>query len=265
MGLSGLSALCILSYTVGGQKAFSIKGFEWYHALSRGDSDGYLQALMKGPSPNPNPDSVTRANETSLGIVPPCVYFYLGRTCSAFGDVQFVYTHEELAVNGGTVSPFDSGGLTKHHAPVCDWPNDRKQSYLKRFSWPSIQLSQRYQEFPGSIPLSQYASLKYHPHHIGPHVPFGVTNDQFHADIWQRDSGNWRAWAWELRVPSGAVSPEMPVKWCSSTQRMEELKSAASDAFEDQEFEHFLNLLRRWKDSAELELVNFPDRLGDGI
>lgn len=169
----------------------------WFHAFNRPDIKVAIAVVRNGPSPNPNPNK-TKANEAVLGVVPPHVYFCLGRAAVAFGEFA-------VAVRGGnhlslgTMCPFDSGGLVERIEPVCGWDQNAKRAYLTEYSWSTADLDAALSKYPGtaSKDLALYLGGESKPPMAGPH---NIWHGRTEADIWARAT-DWRAWSWEGRWP----------------------------------------------------------------
>lgn len=96
----------------------------WFHAFDRPAIPETIDVLRNGPSFHPSPTCTTRVNEGILAIAPPHVYAYLGRPVELFGHTAVSLPIDALT---GTVSPFDTGGLVGHIAPVKDWTQDARR------------------------------------------------------------------------------------------------------------------------------------------
>jgi hypothetical protein len=141
----------------------------WFHAFDRGSPDAVVGVLNEGPVPNPNPKSSTQRNEAILGIDGPCVYAYLGRTSTAFGQRAVALMQEALI---GMVSPFDTGGLVSHIKPVRDWEDDEKREFLRGHSWATDELPVLLALYPGDL-TADYLDGRC-PAEEGPHLRLPV-------------------------------------------------------------------------------------------
>lgn len=198
----------------------------WFHAFSRNTLTDTFEVLRNGPRHHPDPAVRTRVNEEHLGIAPPCVYAYLGRTLETFGTSAISLPQEDVV---GTCTPFDSGGLVDHIAPIRDWAAGSRRSYLQRFSWPSTQLIDRLSEYPTRDPIRVADYLNgVRPSESGPHQLWldarEISEGTLVASIWN-DNVDCRSWLWEARVPNRIPIENNLVKWsCSSATHAEILE-----------------------------------------
>jgi hypothetical protein len=178
----------------------------WFHAFRRQTVVETLTVLRIGPGPNPSPTCTAKVNEAALGISPPQVYAYLGRTTEAFGDSCLLLP---LDPPDGSISPFDSGGLVEHIKPVADWDSSARAQYLSTYSWPSREISSQLSAYPTLDDSAQNAYLHgAQPSCSGPHALWGGPE----ADIWQ-SANDWPAWTWELRCPNLLPTGDRVRRW----------------------------------------------------
>lgn len=190
----------------------------WFHAFSRGNLTDTLEVLRHGPRHHPDATVRTRLNEQELGIAPPSVYAYLGRTLETFGTSALSIAADQVV---GIVSPFDSGGLVDHISPLDTWETEPRRYYLAHYSWPSDQLADRLAVYPTDQPARVAGYLRgTRPPQSGPH-DLWLDNEEAAADplvatIWA-DNDDCRAWLWETRVPEHLPVNDNLVRWsCSS-------------------------------------------------
>jgi hypothetical protein len=190
----------------------------WFHAFSRDNLADTLEVLRHGPRHHPDPTVRTRLNEQELGIAPPCVYAYLGRTLETFGTSALSLPADQIV---GTVSPFDSGGLVEHIAPLNTWQTEPRREYLARYSWSTDGLANLLQIYPTDAPALVAAYLRgTQPAVSGPHElwpdPEGAEEAPLIATIWA-DNEDCRVWLWETRVSEHLAINGNLLRWlCSS-------------------------------------------------
>jgi len=178
--------------------------FLWFRAFNREGAEALLEVLCHGDTPNPNPECTTRKNEEVLGIAPPHVYAYLGKTLPSFGRFA-ISLHSSSPTDlapSGQVSPFDTGGLVEHLRPIRDWDATAKRKYLEQHSWDHEGVSPLLDAWPGHTNSSVAAYLDGdRPTESGPHEALAsVVAELPDVQLWV-NNGDWRAWIWELRVP----------------------------------------------------------------
>jgi len=186
----------------------------WFRAFPLTEPEAIVAVLRRGDQPHSDPAKTTRRNEVLLGIQPPRVYYYLGRTLEEFGAAVVVFDQSSLE---GELSPFDTGGLLDYHQPVCSWEDSARRAFLADFSWSSERLAELLAVYPGQThdAIARYLAAD-RPVYGGP------------ADIWPcqsqlgtiwRDASDWRAWTWECRVvPPTSGQGGLRYWSCSATQ-----------------------------------------------
>ena len=193
----------------------------WFHAFARDTLADTLDVLRHGPRHHPLATVRTRVNEEELGIAPPCVYAYLGRTLETFGTSAISLPVDEVP---GVVSPFDSGGLVDHIVPLDKWETDQRRNYLARYSWPADQLDDLLAAYPtadaGRV-AGYLAGTR--PPQSGPHEVWPDDDDgpSLVATIWA-DNDDCRAWLWETRVPEHLPITNL-VRWSCSSATYDEI------------------------------------------
>ncbi len=179
--------------------------FLWFRAFNRTEAEQLFDVLSKGDTPNPNSDCTTQQNERTLGISPPHVYAYLGKTLPSFGKFGISLEMAGLvtSVPEGQLSPFDTGGLVEHIHPICEWDEEERREYLGQHSWDHRALETLLDTWPGNDPAEQAAYLDGdRPKMRGPHEALAdISGDLPEVELWV-ENGSWRAWVWELRVPA---------------------------------------------------------------
>jgi hypothetical protein len=188
----------------------------WFHAFNRPDVAALLAVLRTGVEV-PAFETTTKQNERVLGINPHCAYAYLGKTLEAFGANAIVVPFDHLQ---GQVSPFDTGGLVRHIAPVSGWADARKQDFLNEFSWASADLEARLGDYPGTDPAAVKSYLDgARPSRNGPaDVWLPAGNALADGDIWRSGGVDGRAWLWEIRSSTGLPTAAQLVGWSCSTE-----------------------------------------------
>lgn len=217
---------CQAEGAVGGLRSLSVlPNFFWFHAFRRKTVAEVVSVLLNGPAPNPNPECETRVHETALGVAPPSVYAYLGRTLEVFGNSAFLLPMASLV---GQVSPFDTGGLIKKIMPVSGWPIDQKQEYLRKFSWSASELPKLLAVYPQTTTVAIRAYLECNnPSQDGPHQLW----DGPEANIWKLNT-DWRAWTWEGRQPD-KLSVGTLARWTCPSDLYDEIQTYAETASAD--------------------------------
>lgn len=199
----------------------------WFHAFNRDSVDETIGVLRNGPTINPSPACTTRLNEVKLAIQPPCVYAYLGHPLPEFGDVVLSLPAQALR---GTVSPFDTGGLVEHIAPVNSWPDDRRQEFLEQYSWQSDELPELLKRYPQNTPPQRRAYLDAsRPLVAGPHLLWPERRGAV-TTIWADMSNERRAWLWEGRSHHQLPVDGDLVYWSCSSPLYGEIRERADDA-----------------------------------
>ncbi|MDB4942641.1 MAG: hypothetical protein JWP97_2175 [Labilithrix sp.] len=180
----------------------------WFHAFDRPDLPKIIEVLRDGPKHHPLPTSETRRNEAELGIEPPHVYAYLGRTLKSFGQNAIALKQPALE---GEVCPFDSGGLLRKIAPVSGRKKAAKAAYLQAYSWPTTALRVLLKTYPSSSQTQHVAYVAMAaPAVDGPHVYWPKRGAA--EPIWTSNT-QWRAWTWEGRSPSPLTTGKHLVRW----------------------------------------------------
>lgn len=218
-------------------------GLYWFHACRRETPAQFLAVLRDGIEPPPPSVGVgTRQLELALGILPPRVYCFLGRTLDVFGHYAFAFRCGTAAAHG-EVSPFDTGGLMNHLLPVSGWPNDRRQEYLRAFSWPHSTLETLLAAYPGASKeeVQRYLDLTLRPEHPGPHVPFAGRPE---AEIWNQDA-DWRAWTWEGRWASRLPIRDELVAWTCPPALFPAVIDLANQAHQADELSWYQELMTK--------------------
>ena len=161
-----------------------------------------MSVLRLGPRIHPDKKTTSRVYETRLGIDPHRVYAYLGRTLEVFGNCALALPPEALT---GEMSPFDTGGLINHIAPISGYDDARKQAFLRAYTWPTADRSTLIQKYPTSQngQFAEYLEGVKAPSAEGPHK---IWQDREIAAIWSGANDS-RAWTWE-----GRSSPTFDVK-----------------------------------------------------
>ncbi len=182
-------------------------GLVWFHAFRGRTIPQVFTVLKEGPEPNPLPTCRTKLNEDALGIEPPHVYAYLGRTYEECLDACLVLA---LTAPGGSVSPFDTGGLVGHIGPVSGWDVEDRRSFLLDYTWPSEEIEDCIRDYPTLVEAAVGAYVGgAAPVHPGPHL---VWTDRRAAEIWSAPN-DWPAWTWELRSPGRLHTGERLARW----------------------------------------------------
>lgn len=202
-----------------------------------------LQVLRTGPRPpGSGVKPTTKHNEEYLGL-PPSVYAYLGRSSDQFGQNGFAVPLRGVA---GDVSPFDTGGLVKHIAPVREWDQGRKRRFLQEYTWGDGSLSRLLKKYP-SARLLEYLNGD-PPNAVGPHEFWSKTE----APIWDPALNQWQAWTWEIRSEHFPVGDNL-VKWTCPTDLYEQIQDFAER--EPEEVEFFVNLNERYVPGGVSQLL----------
>jgi len=211
-----------------------------------------IDVLRTGPAINPSPTCPTRLNEATLAIAPPCVYAYLGRTTEAFGHSAVSLPMAALA---GTVSPFDTGGLVKHIAPVKGWTVDARRAYLAHYSWPSDQIGKLIAVYPTGAPARRRAYLNTdRPKVSGPHEIWKTKEESFIASIWTAPN-EWPAWLWEGRAPNRLSIDQNLVAWSCPAPIYGEILEISAAATEPEDVLWFEWLMPKYVDGGVSALV----------
>jgi hypothetical protein len=172
----------------------------WIHVFrpARLQFDELIRLFVFGVVPDP--DSGHRLLEKRLGINEACVYAYLGRAEPAFGGAGLALPLESMS---GSMTPFDTGGIDRHIAPVGQWDDEQKRQLIAQYSWQiTSDAHARLAEYPGEKASLEAYLAGNQPTQVGPHE---IWNRQA-APIWN-GSNKPRAWTWEGRreklLPTG--------------------------------------------------------------
>jgi hypothetical protein len=199
----------------------------WFHAFWRPTPAEYIAVLLDGAAPAPPHLSKSTKNESYLGIDPPHVYAYLGRTITAFDRSVLVLTPSEDVA--GFMSPFDTGGLVRRIQPVGHWSDKETRQYLSQYSFPTSSFQDCVDAYPtvGAPQVQAYISGA-RPQVDGPHVCW--PDGELQASIWGHGKNSWQAWTWELRVPEFLPSGSKLAHWTCPPDFFAELLEHAIDA-----------------------------------
>ncbi len=213
----------------------------WFRAFKRPTAAEVVAVLRQGDQPNPAPTAATRRNEGVLGIHPPRVYYYLGRTIEAFGDAAVALDHGSL---DGEVSPFDTGGLVDHIPPVRDWQANERTAFLTAFTGRSAELPNLLAAYPGKAVVEVRSYLLAHrptadgPGDLWPGKPNNGT-------IW-RDGTDSRAWTWECRVVPPTIGQGGLRSWSCTAVRYREIRRYAEALTDEVEIQAMEALLAKY-------------------
>ena len=168
----------------------------WFHAFNRENVADAVDVLMNGPRHHPDENNATRRHERLLGIEPPRVYAYLGRTIPTFGE-NALALHERGLI--GQMTPFDSGGLVAKMQPAASLDPDAKLNYLRKATWSTRTRNALLAAYPTSAKKSWNAYLDgRRPVPAGPHEVWSRCEV---AAIWRENTDDdWRCWTWEGRA-----------------------------------------------------------------
>lgn len=197
----------------------------WFHAFDRKPNrlTDVLAVLKNGAmAAGQGSKSQTAANEECLKL-PSSAYAYLGRGSDQFG-VNALTLPLETTLPGGAVSPFDTGGLVAHIAPVKGWADADKAAFVAEYTWPSSEVKARLKEYPTQRRLSAYLNGA-PPQVDGPHKLWAGRE----AKIWNGSGNTWQAWTWELRVQQLPAGRKMKHWTAPYKVFLELMKRAASD------------------------------------
>lgn len=204
---------------------FTLKNLFWFHAFNRpGGAKEILDVLVHGPKPSPDGvPSKTRQNEIALDLS-RSAYAYLGQSNALFGASCVVFTQDQ-APTDAILSPFDTGGLVGHIAPVKDWTPGERRDYAHAYSWSITSQSGLLSDYPGSRPAELKGYLNGGcPKHVGPHTLWGRPKA---ADIWT-SVNQWPAWTWELRSSSGLPGGFRVKYWTTAATTFSEIVELAA-------------------------------------
>jgi hypothetical protein len=224
--------------------------FLWFHAFRRNTERELVGVLRDGPTPRTTACK-THANEDHLGI-PRSVYAYLGKTIEEFGEAAFVV---EQSVLTGNISPFDTGGLVEHIAPIRTWPQDEKRKFLSANTWPHTKLGSCLSQYPGTAdPLRRRYLDGGAPVGLeGPHVISGVDP---RANSWNDPANDWRAWTWEIRSADRfPIHPHDIYKWTCPAAQRSEIERIALSTTDPHEQQAILVLLSKYHRGGVSRLV----------
>jgi hypothetical protein len=168
----------------------------WFHAFDRKPNrlSDVIAVLENGATAaGAASKSRTSGNEERLKL-PASAYAYLGRGTDQFG-VSALTLPLETNLRGGKVSPFDTGGLVAHIAPVNGWADADKAAFVAEYTWPCTDVKARLKEYPTQHRLAAYLDGSA-PHADGPHRLWTGREGK----IWNGSGNTWQAWTWELRI-----------------------------------------------------------------
>lgn len=220
----------------------------WFHAFSRKRLDDVLSALRTGPTVNPQ-RCRTHENEDDLGLGRH-VYAYIGRTLPDFGDVAFALP---LNAFSGQMSPFDTGGLVAHIAPVCTWQKSERRKYLNEYSWSTSTRATLLRSYPSTTQskLNDYLD-GVPPSGSGPHA---FWTGKTVAAIWKNSPSDPRPWTWEGRSP-GTLSVAGGIHaWSCPPALFEEITARSEKAKSQQDMAFFDTLVDRYRRGGVSSLV----------
>lgn len=235
MSVTALPAQFVLAFQLAAKLCFAVSlqqvgcrlpGLLWFHAFNRKDVAGVVEVLRKGPKYHPDRNSPTRRHEKELGIKPPRVYAYLGRTLELFGSNALVLPLDAI---DGEMSPFDSGGLVKRIKPIDTFQGAQRQKYLQDYSWATGGKTRLLNVYPSGdgTKLKRYMAGKKPSGHDGPH---DLWTGKEIAAIWKLNE-DWRAWTWEARSAEPLDCSQL-VKWtCAPSDYPHIVKELASRDF----------------------------------
>jgi len=245
----GVSAIRWTSFRLG---AIALTPLLWFHSCNRKTVEEFVDVLRHGPAPAPAAMlTTTKQLELKLAIAPTRVYCFLGRTSDAFGEYALAF--QAHVIPGGEVSPFDTGGLVKHIAPIRDWPQAEQQGYLRAFTWPCAELEDLLATYPGVGRASRerYLDVRVGPAAPGPHALWG---GRIEAQIWDGNR-DWRAWTWEGRWPKQVPVGAQLVAWTCSPVLLPQILDVADRATGPTDQNWFDDVLRRRVDGGVGNLV----------
>jgi hypothetical protein len=225
----------------------------WFHVFERDTVPARLEVLRSGPVVGANA-TTTKTNESALGIEPNCVYAYLGNAVQIFGDTVLSLPVEAIV---GSVSPFDTGGLVSHIAPVKAWEQERQRKFLQQFSWSSTELPHLLSLYPSTDPAKLGGYLdRARPAHAGPHELW-TTPDDVKAEIWSDPGNGYQTWLWEVRSPTQIAINGNLVAWSCSGPVYEEVLTLSANATQPDELGFFEVLFSRYVPGALSGLLTF--------
>jgi hypothetical protein len=210
------------------------RAFDRTHADTEQDARDVLAVLQSEDRPHPNPNAATRQKEVQLGIAPPRVYMYLGRTKEFFGRTAFVLGD---CPADAEVSPFDTGDLLSVTKPVNGWPNDRQRELLRNYTWPIQRMAELLEVYPGTSSNDRRRYLSAKPTVSGLHE---LLPNLIECPIW-KDNDDWSAWTWEARTPSALPIGRRLLHWSTEDWRWAAIQDLAISA--DADTEEFISFL----------------------
>lgn len=229
----------------------------WMRAWNRATADEHAQTLWGGDGPPPSSiRGTTQAAEKILGIRPPRIYLYLGRTSESFGSVGFALRSRALDNAAAEVSPFDTGGLIRHAEPVCNWREPEKRFFLEKLTWTWSELDTLLAQYPGESPesIAAYLDDQTYPPVAGPDAIWKVGVP---ANIWAPPN-RWPSWTWEARAASAIKTGYEIVNWSCTIKLYEPIAEAIREMAELQGEPEVLlaeHLLRTFKEGGVGELT----------
>lgn len=132
---------------------------------------------------------IARATEASYNLG-NCLYFYAGHACPEFGDVVLLFdSHMADQENGGSATPFDTGGLHEGHINVPSLAESDRSAYCDSHSralnrW--LSEAEIYIENHFESPAAYVLGAR------------PLTDDPT-GRLLQPDNSR-RAWTWEVRI-----------------------------------------------------------------
>ena len=211
-------------YTVRKARGALMAQLWWFHAFNRilqasgtgTDIPAVVDVLRNGPKVFVNPNSGTQKAEQRLGIRPPRVYAYLGRTRESFGTNCVVLDPD--GISRGEMSPFDTGGLLDFIKPVCDLPTDKgKSSFMAAFTFDIRAKANELDVYPtyDAQSFKDYIECKAPAQGDGPHDRWPRSADH-ELPVW-KSNADWRAWTWEARTLANDFAIGSLLHWTCHT------------------------------------------------
>jgi hypothetical protein len=234
----------------------------WMQAFNRASVLEAIRVVTNGIAPPPESvETKTGQTELELDMETRHTYAYLGRTQEAFG--AFVVMLRPPAVATALVSPFDTGGCVGKIQPVCRWARERRNAFVKAFSWSGETFNMLSSEYPGPTEsdCARYLNTSSRPTQTGPHEVWpkrfppgdemakngdqniktsaavnGENDESATPMIWQPADNDWRCWTWEARWSGPVSSTDHLEHWaCDSTTAQLVDKLLLSDELSDEQ------------------------------